>query len=119
MQGTGKQFLKVYVWGSFCKGDFRALYVFTANMTAAGMVKIYKRYLFIAKCCETLWVKSRIWQLQEDIAVDNVEPDALIMTLKDWIGRHSLQLHKYVYTRNIITNSYREPLSMFLMEKVC
>lgn len=65
MQRTIKQPVKVNVWGCFSERGFGCLELFTENLNAQKMVKIYKRGL-IRSANKMFGPNSEDWVLQED-----------------------------------------------------
>lgn len=62
---TVKHVVKVHVWGCFSKQGFGTLHIFTDNLNAAKMVKIYRRDL-LPSAQKWLIRKNKKWLLQED-----------------------------------------------------
>lgn len=65
LQRTVKHPVKVHVWGCFSKQGFGTLHVFTDNLNAAKMVKIYQRALLPS--AQRWFIRNnKHWLLQED-----------------------------------------------------
>lgn len=65
IQRTVKHPVKVHLWGCFSKQGFGALHLFTYNLNAPKMLKIYEKYLL--PTAERCFIKkNEDWILQED-----------------------------------------------------
>lgn len=65
IQRTVKHPVKVHVWGCFSKQGFGTLCLFTDNLDAAKMIKIYQRAL-LPSAQQWFIQKNEPWLLQED-----------------------------------------------------
>lgn len=65
IQRTVKHPVKVHVWGCFSKQGFGTLHIFTGNLNAAKMVKIYQKAL-LPSAQKWFRRKNIYWLLQED-----------------------------------------------------
>lgn len=65
IERTVKHPVKVHVWGCFSKQGFGTLHIFTKNLDAAKMVKIYERAL-LPSAQKWFTRKNENWLLQED-----------------------------------------------------
>lgn len=65
VQRTVKHPVKVHVWGCFSKQGFGTLHIFTDNLNAAKMVKIYEKAL-LPSAQKWFIRKNTKWILQED-----------------------------------------------------
>lgn len=65
VQRTVKHGIKVHLWGCFSKQGFGTLYLFTDNLNAEKMIKIYKKAL-LPSAKRWFITKNEDWILQED-----------------------------------------------------
>lgn len=65
VQRTVKHPIKIHLWGCFSKKGFGTLHLFTENLNAAGMVKIYGKALLPTARSQFI-TKNEDWILQED-----------------------------------------------------
>ena len=73
---------KIHIWGCLCSNGFGKLYIFKENLTAAGMVKIYRKAL-LPSISMFGFDKDNGWLFQEDNYPKNTSKLAKEWKLKE------------------------------------
>ena len=85
LQRTVKHPVKLHVWGCFCKQGFGCLHVFTENLNAQKIVKIYQKG-FLRSTKQWFGDDNDSWILQEDN-----DPKHCSLLCKHWKEENGIQ----------------------------